>query len=226
MSEVPANTRAKVVVVTGRKGGIGKTTLSGNLAVEMVAAGKRVALLDADPQASLTAWAGFGDGVLAQMVVAAPLQYRQKFRDLIEKAAARSDIVVIDTPPGFADQALLAALKADLIVLPVGPSPLDFVAAQDALALVRQVRESRPEGLKICLAPSKITGRTRLGADTVKGLAGLGEPVLPAITQRAAVAEATLAGLSVREFSRSSPSAAEFQNLCNAILEALDDGEE
>ena len=224
MAKVPEiNSRGKVIVITGRKGGIGKTTLSGNLAVEMVAAGKRVALLDADPQASLTAWAGFGDGVLAQIVTAAPLEHRQKFRDVIEKATASADYVVIDTPPGFADQALIAAIRADLIVLPIGPSPLDLVAAKDALALVRQVRDSRPDqALKIRLAPSKIVKRTRLGAETVEALDSLGEPVLPPITQRAAVAEATLAGLSVREFSKASPSVAEFEKICSAILEALD----
>jgi len=52
-----------IIAISGRKGGIGKTTIAANLAAEMVAAGRTVAVFDADPQGSLMAWAGLGDGM-------------------------------------------------------------------------------------------------------------------------------------------------------------------
>ena len=57
-----------VVVIAGRKGGIGKSTITGNLAAEFAAMGQSVVALDADPQHSLAAWAEQGDGLLSQCV--------------------------------------------------------------------------------------------------------------------------------------------------------------
>jgi chromosome partitioning protein len=57
-----------VVVIAGRKGGVGKSTIAGNLAAEFAAMGQTVAALDADPQHSLVEWAKQGEGMLSQCV--------------------------------------------------------------------------------------------------------------------------------------------------------------
>ncbi|MBI4905439.1 MAG: ParA family protein, partial [Acidobacteria bacterium] len=57
-----------IVAVAGRKGGIGKSTIAGNLAAELVDLGRTVVVLDADPQHSLVAWAEQGEGVLSRTV--------------------------------------------------------------------------------------------------------------------------------------------------------------
>ena len=57
-----------IIAVAGRKGGVGKSTIVGNLAGEFAAMGKSVIVLDADPQHSLAAWAAQGEGMLSRCV--------------------------------------------------------------------------------------------------------------------------------------------------------------
>jgi chromosome partitioning protein len=206
-----------VIAVTGRKGGIGKSTITANIAAELLILGRSVAVVDTDPQRSLISWAGLGDGVLREIVQAVEVATPAQFRAAIRKAEASADRVLIDTPPGFADPALLASLAADLVLLPCGPSPLDILAVRDALDLARQARQERGGSLPaIRFIPSKVTS-TRLGRSLADSLAEMGEPVLPPIGQRAAIAEAALTGLTVREFAEGSPAQMEFAALAAAI---------
>jgi chromosome partitioning protein len=210
-----------IIAVTGRKGGIGKSTITANLAAELVAIGRSVIVLDADPQGSLVAWAGLGEGVLAALVKPIDAGNPAQFRALAHTAAQQVDRVLIDTPPGFTDPALLAALLADLVLLPAGPSSLDIMAARDAIQLARQARTERHNGKPVLrLVPSKVVN-TRLGHELASSLRELGELVLPPIGQRAVVAEAALTGLTVREFARTSRSAEEFGQLTKAVEKAL-----
>ena len=55
-----------IIAVAGRKGGVGKSTIAGNLAGEFAAMGNSVVVLDADPQHSLAAWAAQGEGTLSK----------------------------------------------------------------------------------------------------------------------------------------------------------------
>lgn len=210
-----------VIAVTGRKGGIGKSTITANLAVELLARRLSVAVLDADPQQSLVGWAGLGDGVLRDLVRPVDTTHPRQFRAAVEAAAGRAARVLIDTPPGFADPALLAALHADLVLLPSGPSPLDIMAARDALAVAREARQQRGGDRPVIrFVPSRVT-HTTLGRELPGSLAALGEEVLPGIGLRAVAAEAALSGLTVREFAMDSTCQAEFAALSAAIEKVL-----
>jgi chromosome partitioning protein len=206
-----------VIAVTGRKGGIGKSTITANLAAELLARGHTVAVLDADPQRSLVAWSELGDGVLRDLVRPVDAAHPRQFRAAVEAAGKLADRVLVDTPPGFADPALLAALHADLVLLPSGPSPLDIMAARDALNVAREARQQRKDGKPVIrFVPSKVTV-TSLGRELAGSLAEMGEPVLPAIGQRTVAAEAALHGLTVREQAMGSTSQAEFAALAAAV---------
>jgi chromosome partitioning protein len=211
---------AIVIAVTGRKGGIGKSTITGNLAGELIEAGFNVRVLDTDPQQSLTNWGKLGDGVLSLISEAVETEHPQVFSRAVELAKEKADIVLIDTPPGFADPALLASLMADVVLLPSGPSPLDIMAAKDALELVQEAQKSRPD-LRIRFIPSKLIARAGLSNDLPQALKDLGAPVLPGIHQRTVVAEAALSGLTVIEYAKSSPARAEFKALSDALIKEL-----
>lgn len=207
-----------IIAVTGRKGGIGKSTITANLAGEWAAMGRKVIALDADPQQSLLAWARLGDGILARCVEPVDATSPERFRGKVRAAERSADRVLIDTPPGFADPALLASLVADLVILPCGPSPLDILAVKEALAITIEAQSKRADGKPLArFVPSKVLGNTNMGKDLPATLAELGEKVLPGISQRIAIAESALSGLTVREYAPGSPGQHEFEALAKAI---------
>jgi chromosome partitioning protein len=206
------------IAITGRKGGIGKTTLCANLGAELAALGRRVTLLDTDPQQSLVAWARLGEGFLSKCVQAVDISRPERFRAKVDSLAGSADRVLIDTPPGFTDPALLASLVADLVLLPAGPSPLDIMAAKDALALAVEAEKQRGDGKPVVrFVPSKVQLQTNLGRELPDSLQNLGQKVLPAIGQRIAVAEAALSGLTVGEYAPDSTAHDEFRALAKAV---------
>jgi chromosome partitioning protein len=210
-----------IIAVAGRKGGIGKSTIAGNLAGEFAAMGRTVAVLDADPQHSLIAWAQQGDGLLARCVSKAAGD-GEPLRTLARKADRNVDIVLIDTPPGAPDVTYEAALIADLMLLPCGPSPLDLFALKEALSLALKARSARrSKKPRIRLVPSKVSMSTNLGRSLESSLKDMGRKVLPSIGQRVVVAEAVAAGMTVAEFAPTSQASEEFHELAKAVDKIL-----
>jgi chromosome partitioning protein len=158
--------------------------------------GRSVAVLDADPQHSLVAWAAQGDGVLARLVQKVP-DGADTLRPRAHKAEKDADIVLIDTPPGMPEVGYQAALAADLLLLPCGPSPLDLFALKEALSWGLKARaERRSKKPRIRFVPSKVVMTTNLGRELASSLKNMGRKVLPPIGQRVVVAEAVVRGLT------------------------------
>jgi len=206
-----------VVVVAGRKGGIGKSTITGNLTAEFFAMGHTVAAIDADPQHSLAAWAKQGSGMLSrcvEKVKGGPDDLRVKIR--IARNAV--DMVLVDTPPAMMEMAYQAMLLADLVLLPCGPSPLDIFPLKEALNLALKARaERRSKKPRIRFVPSRILRSTTLGRELSSSLEELGKKVLPGVGQRVVIAEAVVGGLTVREYAPGSAAQLEFEELAKAV---------
>ena len=207
-----------VVVVAGRKGGIGKSTIAGNLAAEFSALDRTIVALDADPQHSLVAWAEQGDGFLARCVEKVQRGSFDELRARVRAAEKKVEIVIIDTPPGLPDVAYQAMLLADLVLLPCGPSPLDIFPLKEALGIALKARaERRSKKPRIRFVPSRVLKNTNLGRGLTSSLEAMGKKVLPGIGQRIVVAEAVMNGLTVREFAPGSPACEEFEELARAV---------
>jgi chromosome partitioning protein len=207
-----------IIAVAGRKGGIGKSTVAGNLAAEFTELGWGVVALDADPQHSLAAWARQGDGLLSRTVETIkdgdPGALRAKVRSLENSA----ELILIDTPPGLPETTFQAALLADLVLLPCGASPLDLFALKDSLALALRARsQRRSKKPRIRFVPSRVPANTNLGRGLSDSLEKMGKKVLPPIGLRIAVAEAVASGLTMLEYAPSSPARAEFAELARAV---------
>lgn len=210
-----------IIAVAGRKGGVGKSTIAGNLAAEFAAMKHRVRVLDADPQHSLVAWSEQGEGMLSRSV--------EKINDGVHTLRARAreaekeaDIVLIDTPPGAPETTYEAALAADLMLLPCGPSPLDLFALKEPLSLALKARAARrSKKPRIRFVPSKILSNTNLGRGLAASLKDMGKKVLPPIGQRVVVAEAVASGLTVGEYAPNSAAHEEFRELAKAVEKIL-----
>ena len=211
-----------IIAVAGRKGGIGKSTIAGNLVAELAEIGWNVAAIDADPQHSLAAWAAQGDGLLSRTVEKVRDGDADALRARVRAAGKAADLIVIDTPPGMPETTFRAALLADLMLLPCGASPLDLFALKEALSLALKARaERRSKKPRIRFVPSRVPANTNLGRGLSEALEKMGKKVLPPIGQRIAVAEAVGSGLTMLEYAPHSAARAEFSELARAVDKIL-----
>lgn len=133
------NTTNVIYAFLNQKGGVGKTTLSVHTAAEFARQCKRVLLIDAGPQGSGLAWANCRE-TPAFTVVGMPKATIHKEIHLLAKDY---DEIVIDGPPQIAELARSILLAADLVVIPLLPSPLDVWAAAETVDLRSFVGERR-----------------------------------------------------------------------------------
>jgi chromosome partitioning protein len=199
----------QTIVIAGQKGGSGKTTLAVHLAIEAKCQGRKVALIDADPQGSATAWAEARKSDDLPVAKLNPAQVQ----DALRMAAADGfDMVIIDTPPHASSRVSHMLEIADLIMLPVQPSALDLAALPAALELVRA------SGAKAALVLSSAPVGVGETAETRKALEQTGWPVLETVIhQRMAFRRALAHGQAVAEFEPSGKAAFEIRQIWREI---------
>jgi chromosome partitioning protein len=204
---------AFVVAVAQRKGGAGKSTLAANLAAALSGLGERVALLDTDPQKTLSHWmqARAAAGGRARPIdFEAPAGWRVPAT--CDRLRRSHDIVLLDTPPHDDTDARIAIRAADLVLVPLQPSPADLWATDATLDLAKA--ERRP----VVVALNRVPAQGRLAAQVAAELRGRGLRLLDApIGNRAGFATAFAAGLGVTEAAPRSLAADEVRALALAL---------
>lgn len=128
----------KTIVIAAQKGGAGKTTLARNLAVAASQDGRDVLCLDLDPQGSLRAWWEGRDADGPSMLDRDPAP--DVLRATLNAAQAQFDLCIIDTPPAAPEWLAEALGAADLVLIPVRPSPDDLRAIGATIAAVNAAR--------------------------------------------------------------------------------------
>lgn len=207
----------KVIAVLNQKGGSGKTTVATHLAQALQLDGADVLLVDSDPQGSARDWAAVRED---QPVTVVGIDRPTIERDL--KNVAREDFVVIDGAPQAADLAVSAIRAADVIVIPVQPSPYDIWATSDLVDLVKQRIELTDGKLKAAFVVSRAIKGTRIGADITEALMGYGLPALEArITQRLSNPGTAAIGTTVLDAEPAGDAAQEIRALAAEILAKL-----
>ena len=206
---------AKILAVAQQKGGAGKTTLAVQLGVWWAKQGRRVTLLDVDPQGSMKAWHALrSESGLDGSPFATDLS-GWKLSSEIDRLKAENDFIIVDTPPHAETDARVAVRAADLILIPVQPSPMDWWATKPTVDMAAK------EKTKITLVLNRLPPRGKLGDAIREKIEAAGLPLaVTTLGNRSAFGLSMLEGRGVAETQPKGTAAAEIEALAKEI-EAL-----
>jgi chromosome partitioning protein len=181
----------KVVAVASQKGGSGKTTLAGHIAVqaERVGAGP-VALIDTDPQGSLAEWWNVRESATPAFVATNITQLGEDLRRL---RALNMRLLVIDTPPAIAATIAEVVRIADLVIIPARPSPHDLRAAGATVELIERL------GRPLVFVINGAAQRARITTEAAVALSQHGTLAPSIIHNRTGFAASMIDGRTVME---------------------------
>jgi chromosome partitioning protein len=189
-----------IITMASRKGGAGKTTLSCHLAVEAERCGQGpVALIDTDDMAGLTKW---WKARTAETPILAAVDGGMK-ATLASLKKSGFKLVIVDTPPALTQDVTEAVMAADLVLIPVQPSPDDLRAVGETVSLVQQAKKPT------AFALNRVKKRVRLTAEAAVALSQYGAIAPSMIHDRTDYAGAKTGGLTAPEVDPSGPAAGE-----------------
>jgi chromosome partitioning protein len=213
-----AQTRGRVIAIANTKGGVGKSTLAGNLTWALaMRTDRRVLLVDADPQASVTKWFDLATADLpfdrTQLTTARVLHQQ------LPRLCQAYDLIVVDCPPMQSDVTAATITQADLGLVPVLPSPLDVLAYSELVPLLRQAQGMNP-GLALRFVINQLAPRTALAREVRETLTDADIPLLPTyIHDRQMYRRIVAQGATV--LGEPSPAGGEIPALMKDVLDAL-----
>ncbi|MDA9062970.1 ParA family protein [Candidatus Pelagibacter sp.] len=209
---------SKVITIAQQKGGTGKTTLSVHLALAFIKFHNlKVAIIDTDPQGSLGKWfmirtekKVFNDGLTFKTASLWGAQYESKI------LKTDHDIVIIDTPPKIESDARPAIEAADLVLIPMAASHVDFWATGAIVDIAKQANK------KILIQINRSNQRSRLidkTNDFIKSLDLLSTKTI--IGNRQIYASSMGEGETAVEKQKKGNAVEEIKNLSEQILSEI-----
>ncbi len=204
----------RVLAVASQKGGSGKTTLAGHLAVQAQHAGAGpVVLLDIDPQGTLVDWAAArGEGNPAFVATGVP----RLVADLEAVRERGARLAVIDTPPALTVAIQAVIHVAELIIVPTRPSPLDLHAVGATVELCER------SGKPLLFVMNAATPYAPIIAETAVALSQHGTVAPVIIHQRTDYAASMTDGRTVMEAEPAGRAAAEVAALWAYVSDRLE----
>lgn len=203
-----------IISLLNQKGGVGKTTLAIHIAMALARRNHRVLLVDADPQHSALDWQEAREGERCFPIIGLPTKNLHKE---IPGHARHYDRIIIDGPPRVNELARAAIMAADLVLIPITPSPYDVWAAKEITDLLGEASAFKGN-LKSAFVINRKIANTAIGRDVADALAGFEYPVLAAtISQRVAFAESAAQGRTVLELDPDSAASREIDNLVDEL---------
>lgn len=212
-----------ILGIINQKGGVGKTTISLNVAHQLAMSGARVLLIDADRQRSAAQWAERrGD-------TPPPFTLVEMARDNMARDALQMapdyDHVVIDGPRDAEKITRAVIVASEIVVLPIEPSAFSTDAAKTTLSQVEECQVIKP-ALKCGIVVSRKISGTVIGNEFRDIAAEFGMPVFQTeIVSRVAHAEAATLAQTIFEYQPHGDAAKEIRKLTDEVQRMYDDGE-
>jgi chromosome partitioning protein len=203
----------EVIVIASQKGGVGKSTLAVNLAAHAVHLGRRVLLLDLDPQGSAMEWANRRGDRPPDVSGANPASIG---RELDRARLDGYELVIVDTAPHADHAALQAARVADLVAIPCRPSTFDLAAISATLDLCKLANKRSVVVLNAAPIRSRVTVEAE-EAITEKG--GRVSPMI--VRQRVAFQHCMIDGRTAAEYEPGGAAAAEIAGLLEHLSSSI-----
>ena len=208
----------KVITFSNQKGGSGKSTLSANLAVLWSNSGYKVAVIDADPQKSLTYWLSERKKYYGADDIGINF-YNFDIRNLtdeVKKIKRKYDFIIIDSPPAITFETLQIIKASNGVFVPVQPSPLDLMATLPFLQIAREEKK------KPLIILNRVMPRAKLTDAMILRLRYSGAKIARSrISSKVIFAESFAVGRGVIAINVTSDAAKEIINVGNEILRNL-----
>jgi len=146
-----------VITVASQKGGTGKSTLACHLAIAFAKLKKKVALIDTDPQQTITNWytirqrANSNNFYNIEFAISSGWKVNNEILKLKDV-----DLIIIDSPPHMETETKAAIRSADFVLIPCQPSPNDVWATNNTLEIVEKERKPKAIIFNRCPYQSKL----------------------------------------------------------------------
>lgn len=198
----------KTIVIESQKGGSGKTMLTAHLAVEAERTGETAWVIDTDRQATLSLWHERRENDTPQRLDAPVERMPQALAKIAEQGAS---YCFIDTAPTVSDQNTDLLKYADLVLIPVRPSPSDLWAVAETVALVKDA------GKPFLFVVTQAKPQATITAQAVAALSQHGRVAQSFIADRVAYAAAMTGGNTAPELAAKGQAAQEIGALWDEI---------
>ncbi|MCK7177109.1 ParA family protein [Enterobacter cloacae] len=203
---------AKIIAILNGKGGVGKTTSTINIATAIQRKGFSVAVVDTDPQGSISNW--FDEEKCAFDLTEAASE-KEVYQ--VRKSLKLYDYVIIDGAAAISAISSAAVMVSDLVVIPVTPSPLDFAACGAILAVIEARQDLQPVEARFLI--TKKIPHSKMLAVLKDSIEDTGVPAFrTSISQRQAYVKVMLDGSTVFD-TDDGAAKGEIDVLTNEILE-------